>query len=209
MSKLPLYNQDHKQVGEIELDDSVFGVEVREHLLHLAVRKQLAARRQGTHAVKRRSEVSGGGKKPFKQKGTGRARQGSTRSPQFRGGGVVFGPSPRSYDFKVNKKELAAALRSALTRRVEQGALIVVDDLAFAEPKTKQFVEFMGKFELGDALVVLADANDNVVLASRNLSKVTLLPPGGVNVYDVLRRSKLVMSRAAVAAVTVRLGGEG
>lgn len=208
MSKIPVWNQNHEQVGEIELDASVFGAEIKPHLMHMVVRKQLAARRQGTHAVKRRSEVSGGGRKPFKQKGTGRARQGSTRSPHMRGGGVVFGPEPRSYDFKVNKKEMATALKSALSHRAGEGAIVVLDDLFFDAPKTKQFTELMGKFELSDALVVHTDANGNLSLSVRNLQGITLVAPAGVNVYDVLKRSRLVMTTAAVQAVSARLGGE-
>lgn len=208
MTKVPVYNQAKKQVGELELDPAVFGVEVKPHLLHLAVRKQLAARRQGTHKAKERSEVSGGGRKPYKQKGTGRARQGSIRAPHYKGGGVVFGPRVRSHDFKVNKKELSAALRVALTRRAESGELVVLDDLAFDTPKTKNLVAFLETFGLSDALVVLAGPSNNVALSARNLQEVTLLPPAGVNVYDVLKRSRLVMSRAAVEAVTARLGGE-
>lgn len=207
MAKVTVYNQSADEVGELELDDAVFGVDVKEHLLHAVVRKQRAARRAGTHAVKRRASVSGGGKKPFKQKGTGRARQGTTRAPHMRGGGVVFGPEPRSYDFKVNKKEMRQALASAISRRTEEGALVVLDDLAFDEPKTKNFVGFLGAFDMGDACVV-GDLSDNVKLSARNVPGITVLEPAGLNVYDVLNRSKLVMTKAAVEAVTGRLGGE-
>lgn len=207
MATLSVYNLDRQPVGEIELDDAVFGVDIKSHLLHLAVRKQLAARRQGTHAVKGRAEVSGGGRKPFKQKGTGRARQGSTRSPHYRGGGVVFGPEPRNHDFKVNKKEMRAALCSALTTRVKGGEVVVVDDLAFDTPKTKAFKAFLERFEIPDALVVITDASDNVKLASRNLREVTVIPPKGVNVYDVLKRDRLVLTRKAAEALVARLGG--
>ncbi len=207
MAKHQVVNQSNEPVGEIELSDVVFGAEVKDHLLHFVVRKQLAARRAGTHAVKRRSDVSGGGRKPYRQKGTGRARQGSTRSPQWRGGGVVFGPEPRSYDFKVNRKERLAALRSALTLRVQKGETVIVDDLQLEAPKTQQFISVLAGLGLGDALFVLAAKNDNIELASRNLKNITVLPPIGVNVYDVLRRGKLVMTRAAVEALTERLGG--
>lgn len=207
MPKLNVFSQSNKQVGDIELDDAIFGGEVREHLLHFVVRQQLAARRAGTHAVKRRSDVRGGGRKPYRQKGTGRARQGSTRSPQFRGGGVVFGPEPRSYNFKVNRKERQAALRSALSLRVSSGDVTILEDLTFEQPRTKDFKSFMGAFEMSDVLVVLGDRNEVVELASRNLEEATVLPPVGLNVYDILRRRHLVMTRSAVEAVTARLGG--
>lgn len=207
MTKVTIFNQSAESVGELELDDAVFGVDVKEHLLHAVVRKQLNARRAGTHAVKRRSSVSGGGKKPFKQKGTGRARQGTTRAAHMRGGGVVFGPEPRSYDFKINKKEMRSALASAISRRTEEGSLIVLDDLAFESAKTKNFLGFMGAFDMSDALVV-GDVSDNVKLSARNIKAVTVLAPEGVNVYDVLKRSRLVMTKSAVEAVTGRLGGE-
>jgi large subunit ribosomal protein L4 len=208
MAKINIYNLSRVAVGELELDDNVFAADVKEHLLHSVVRKQLAARRAGTHAVKRRADVSGGGRKPFKQKGTGRARQGTTRAPQMRGGGVVFGPNPRSYDFKVNKKEMAAALRGALSRRAVAGELIVLDGLDFSAPKTKEAIAFLERFELADVLLVADEVTDNLRLASRNLSKVTLLRTDGINVYDVLRRSRLVMTTGAVDALTRRLGGE-
>lgn len=207
MPKLNVFSQSNKQVGDIELDDAIFGGEVREHLLHFVVRQQLAARRAGTHSVKRRSDVRGGGRKPYRQKGTGRARQGSTRSPQFRGGGVVFGPEPRSYNFKVNRKERQAALRSALSLRVSSGDVTILEDLTFEQPRTKDFKSFMGAFEMSDVLVVLGDRNEVVELASRNLEEATVLPPVGLNVYDILRRRHLVMTRSAVEAVTARLGG--
>lgn len=207
MTTVNVYNTQHEAVGEIELDANVFGVEVKSHLLHLAVRKQLAARRQGTHAVKRRSDVSGGGRKPFKQKGTGRARQGSIRAPHYRGGGVVFGPEPRNHDFKVNKKQMRAALCSALTTRAQQGAITVIDSLDLESPKTKGFKAILDRFELGDALVVVAEPTDNVKLATRNLQSVSLVPPVGVNVYDVLKRDHLVLTKGAVEALCARLGG--
>jgi large subunit ribosomal protein L4 len=208
MAKVNVYNQNHEPVGEIELSESVFGAPYKAHLIHQVVRKQLAARRAGTHAVKHRAEVNGGGKKPWKQKGTGRARQGTTRAPQWKGGGVVFGPTPRSHDFKVNKKEMASALRSALSKRLSDGAIYVVDELSFAAPKTKEFVAFMGRFDLSDALVVVSPTSANAEISARNVQGVRVLQPIGVNVYDVLRRSHLVMTRAAVEALTARLGGQ-
>jgi len=207
MATVKIYNTKKEEVGELQLSDAVFGVEPKRHLLHLVVRKQLAARRAGTHAVKRRSSVSGGGKKPFKQKGTGRARQGSTRSPHMRGGGVVFGPEPRSHDFKVNKKETRAALLSALSVRAGEGTLVVLDALDFDTPKTRNFRELLGTFGLDSALVV-ADVSANLELAGRNLQHLTVLSAGRLNVYDVLKRKHLVLTRAAVEAVTARLGGE-
>jgi len=207
MATVTVYNQNREPVGEMDLDDAVFGVEVKPHLLPLAVRKQLAARRQGTHAVKRRSDVSGGGRKPFKQKGTGRARQGSIRSPHYRGGGVVFGPEPRSHDFKVNKKQMAAALCAALTTRAAEGAITVVDALELESPKTKGFKNLLKTFELADALVVSDDASDNVKLAARNLHEVSVIPTVGVNVYDILKRDHLVLTKGAAEALVARLGG--
>lgn len=207
MAKVNVYNQNHDPVGELELDDRVFGAEIKNHLLYQVVRKQLAARRAGTHAVKHRAEVRGGGRKPWKQKGTGRARQGTIRAPQWRGGGVVFGPTPRSHDFKVNKKEMASALRSALSKRLLDGAIVVIDDLSFEKPRTKDFASFMGRFELSQALVVVGSSAGHVELSGRNLPGVRVLLPIGVNVYDVLRKSHLVMTRSAVEALTERLGG--
>jgi len=180
---------------------------VKDHLLHIAVRYQLASRRQGTHDTKGRAEVNGGGKKPWRQKGTGRARQGTTRAPQWRGGGVVFGPTPRDHGFKLNKKVRRAALCSALSKRVSDNDLIVLDQLAFDAPKTKNVNAFMDAFNMKDALVVLDDVSANVALSARNLSAVTVIPSVGLNVYDVLLRSKLVMTQAAIEAVTARLGG--
>jgi large subunit ribosomal protein L4 len=207
MPTIDVYNQDRQKVDELELDGSVFGAEVKEHLLHAAVRYQLAKRRAGTHLVKGRSDVSGGGKKPYRQKGTGRARQGSTRAPQWRGGGAVFGPVVRSYAHKLNKKVRRAALCSAISRRVEEGKLLVLDTLEFPEIKTRQGAELMKRFELSDMLVVVGGASDNVALSLRNLPTVTMVPPEGLNVYDVLRKHHLVMTRGAVEAVTARLRG--
>lgn len=205
MPTVNVYSSNGDEVGKLELSDVVFGAEVKEHLLHQVVRYQLAARRAGTAKAKERAEVSGGGKKPFKQKGTGRARAGTTRSNVWRGGGVVHGPRPRSYAFKVNKKERVAALRSALSRRTEEGALVVLDGLAFDAPKTRDMADFVKRFELKGALVVLPEKDRNVVLSARNLPGVSVLPAEGLNVYDILRHPSLVMTSDAVKAVTERL----
>ena len=205
MPTVNVYSSSGDEVGKLELSDVVFGAEVKEHLLHQVVRYQLAARRAGTHKAKERSEVSGGGKKPFRQKGTGRARAGTTRSPIWRGGGVVHGPRPRSYAFKVNKKERTAALRSAISRRTEEGALVVLDGLAFDAPKTRDMADFVKRFELKGALVVLPEKDRNVLLSARNLPGVCVLPAEGLNVYDILRHPSLVMTSDAVKAVTERL----
>jgi len=206
MPTVDVYNQNRDKVADLELDEQVFGAEVREHLLYAAVRYQMAKRRQGTHKTKQRAEVRGGGHKPWRQKGTGRARHGTSRSPIWRGGGVVFGPQPRSHAHKMNKRSRRAALVSALSRRVEEDALVVLDELGFPEIKTKQVVEFLDKFELTDALVVLAEQDRKVSLSARNLRGVTVLPAEGLNVYDVLHRTNLVMTQGAVEAVTARLG---
>jgi len=205
MTTIDVHNQDNEKVSTLDLDDAVFGAEVKGHLLHTIVRYQLAKRRQGTHAVKNRAEVRGGGKKPFRQKGTGRARAGTIRSPIWRGGGTVFGPTPRSYAFKLNKKVRRAALASALSKRTEDKSLVVLDKLEFGEIKTKQVVGFMKTFGLEDMLLVCA-ADEKVLKSARNLPGVTVLPPEGLNVYDVLRRSNLVMTEDAVKAITERLG---
>jgi large subunit ribosomal protein L4 len=202
--KIDIFNLSHETVGSVDLDDAVFGCEVREHLLYAAVRYQRAKARAGTHKAKERAEVRGGGRKPWRQKGTGRARQGHTRSPQWRGGGVVFGPRVRSHAFKLNKKVRALALKSAISRRVQENALFVLDAFELSEPKTRQVAEFMNRFELGDMLLV-APRNETLEKSARNLPTVTLLPPEGLNVYDVLRRRSLVLTRAAVDAVTSRL----
>ena len=207
MPTIDVFNTGREKVASVDLDDTVFGGEVKEHLLSSAVRYQMAARRAGTHKVKGRAEVSGSGKKPFKQKGTGRARAGHKRSPIWRGGGVVFGPTPRSYAFKLNKKVRRAALRSALSRRVQENRLVVLDELVLPEIKTRQVVDFLGRFELSDALVVIDSRDETVVRSARNLPNVTVLPSDGLNVYDVLHRQNLVMTQAAIKAVTERLGG--
>jgi large subunit ribosomal protein L4 len=204
MPKVVVYNPDKKKVDELELADAVFGCEVREHLLYAAVRYQRAKARAGTHKSKQRSDVRGGGRKPWRQKGTGRARQGSTRSPHWRGGGTVFGPVVRSHAMKLNKQVRTAALCSALSRRVEEKALVVLDDFVLPEIKTRQVTEFMKRFELGDMLLV-ANADTNLERSARNLGAVTLIKPEGVNVYDVLLHKNVVMTRSAVEALTARL----
>jgi len=206
MSSIDIYNMSREKVGEISLEPSVFDVEVREHLLHEAVRYQRNRARQGTHAVKRRADVRGGGRKPFRQKGTGRARQGTIRAAQMRGGGVVFGPEPRDHGHKMNKRARKAALRGALSRRAGENAIVVLDGMELPEVRTKQIVEMMRQFELKDMLVVLASNDEKVALSARNVPGVTVLPSDGLNVYDILRRGHLVITRDAVDAVVARLG---
>ena len=198
MANVSVYNMEGKEVGTIELNDAVFGVEVNEHLVHMAVVQQLANNRQGTQKAKTRSEVSGGGRKPWRQKGTGHARQGSIRAPQWTGGGVVFAPVPRDYSFKLNKKEKRAALKSALTSRVQENKFIVVDELALNEIKTKMFVEVMNNLKVENALVVLEGENKNVVLSGRNIPSVKVTATNEINTYDVLKYTTLVVTKAAV-----------
>jgi len=207
MAKIDVYSTERKKVGKLDLDDAIFGVEVKENLLFAAVRYQQAKKRSGTHKVRSRSEVRGGGAKPFRQKGTGRARQGTTRAPQMRGGGVVHGPLPRNHGFKLNRKVRAAALKCALSRRADEKALIVIDDISFDQIKTKNVVNLLKTFELTDALVVIDGANDILVRSANNLQEVTVLDKGGVNVLDVLRRRNLVMTKAAVESISARLQG--
>ena len=201
MANVSVYNMEGKEVGSMELNDAVFGVEVNEHLVHLAVVAQLANKRQGTQKAKTRSEVSGGGRKPWRQKGTGHARQGSTRSPQWKGGGVVFAPVPRDYTITLNKKEKRAALRSALTSRVQGGKFIVVDELKFDEIKTKKFQNVMDNLKVNKALVVLADNDQNAVLSARNIADVKTTQVNTMNVYDILKYSTVVTTKAAVATI--------
>ena len=201
MAKVSVYNMEGKEVGTIELNDAVFGVEVNEHLVHMAVVQQLANNRQGTQKAKTRSEVSGGGRKPWRQKGTGHARQGSTRSPQWTGGGVVFAPVPRDYSFKLNKKEKRAALKSALTSRVEAGKLIVVDELKFDEIKTKKFQAVLDNLKISKALVVLAEKDEKVVMSARNIPAVKTALTNTINVYDILKGDTLVLTKDAVAKI--------
>ncbi len=201
MANVSVYNMEGKEVGALELNDAVFGVEVNEHLVHLAVVAQLANKRQGTQKAKTRSEVSGGGRKPWRQKGTGHARQGSTRSPQWKGGGVVFAPTPRDYTIRLNKKEKRAALRSALTSRVQDNKFIVVDELKFDEIKTKKFQNVMDNLKVKKALVVLADNDQNTVLSARNIADVKTTQVNTINVYDVLKYNTVVATKAAVASI--------
>ena len=201
MANVSVYNMEGKEVGSMELNDAVFGVEVNEHLVHLAVVAQLANKRQGTQKAKTRSEVSGGGRKPWRQKGTGHARQGSTRSPQWKGGGVVFAPVPRDYTITLNKKEKRVALKSALTSRVQGGKFIVVDELKFDEIKTKKFQNVMDNLKVNKALVVLADNDQNAVLSARNIADVKTTQVNTMNVYDILKYSTVVATKAAVATI--------
>ena len=201
MANVSVYNIEGKEVGTIDLNDAVFGVEVNEHLVHMAVVSQLANNRQGTQKAKTRSEVSGGGRKPWRQKGTGHARQGSTRAPQWTGGGVVFAPVPRDYSFKMNKKEKRAALQSALTSRVEENKFIVVDELNFDEIKTKKFQELLNNLNVNKALVVLEDGNTNVEISARNIAGVKTAKTNTINVYDILKYNTVIATKAAVATI--------
>ena len=202
MPKVPVYNQDGQTVGEIELSDKVFGSEVNEALLHQAVVMHLASLRRGTHDTKTRAEVSGGGKKPWRQKGTGRARAGSNRSPLWRHGGVVFGPHPRSYRFSMPKKARRVALRSALSSKLGEQDLIVLDSLQMAEPKTKAMARILENLKATrSAFLVTAGPDENVMKSARNIAGVKAAPVGNINVYDVLKHKKLVLTKDAVAAV--------
>ncbi len=201
MANVSVYNMEGKEVGKIELNDAVFGVEVNEHLVHLAVVQQLANNRQGTQKAKTRAEVSGGGRKPWRQKGTGHARQGSTRSPQWTGGGVVFAPTPRDYSFKMNKKEKQAALKSALTSKVQANNLVVVDELKFDEIKTKNFQNVMNNLNVNKGLVVLAENDEKVVMSARNMATVQTTLTNTLNVYDVMKAGKVVLTKDAVAKI--------
>ena len=201
MANVSVYNIEGKEVGTIDLNDAVFGVEVNEHLVHMAVVSQLANKRQGTQKAKTRSEVSGGGRKPWRQKGTGHARQGSTRAPQWTGGGVVFAPTPRDYSFKLNKKERRAALKSALTSRVEKKEFIVVDEINFDEIKTKKFQDVLNNLSVSKALVVLEDGNKNAELSARNIADVKTAKTNTINVYDILKYNTVIATKAAVQAI--------
>ncbi|MDC7293110.1 MULTISPECIES: 50S ribosomal protein L4 [unclassified Butyrivibrio] len=202
MANVSVYNMEGKEVGSIELNDAIFGVEVNEHLVHMAVLQQLADKRQGTQKAKTRSEVSGGGRKPWRQKGTGHARQGSIRAPQWKGGGVVFAPVPRDYSFKMNKKEKRAALKSALTDKAVNNNIVVVDELKFDEIKTKKFAEVMNNLKATrKALVVLADNDKNVVLSARNLAEANTTLTNTLNVYDIVNARTLVLTKDAVAKI--------
>ena len=201
MASVSVYNMEGKEVGTIELNDAVFGVQVNEHLVHMAVVQQLANNRQGTQKAKTRSEVSGGGRKPWRQKGTGHARQGSTRAPQWTGGGVVFAPVPRDYSFKLNKKEKRAALKSVLTSRVQDNKLIVVDELKFDEIKTKKFQAVLDNLKVSKALVVLAENDEKVVMSARNIPAVKTALTSTINVYDILKGDTLILTKDAVAKI--------
>ncbi len=198
MANVSVYNIEGKEVGSIELNDAVFGVEINEHLVHMAVVNQLANNRQGTQSAKTRSEVSGGGRKPWRQKGTGHARQGSTRAPQWTGGGIVFAPKPRDYSFKMNKKEKRIALLSALSSKVAESKIVVLDEFKLDEIKTKKFVEVMNNLKVENALVVLEGENKNVVLSGRNIPSVKVTATNEINTYDVLKYTTLVVTKAAV-----------
>ena len=201
MANVSVFDMEGKEVGSIDLNDAIFGVEVNEHLVHMAVVQYLAAKRQGTQKAKTRSEVSGGGRKPWRQKGTGHARQGSNRSPQWKGGGVVFAPTPRDYDFKINKKEKRAALKSALTSRVQENKLIVVDELKFDEIKTKNFAQVMNNLKVERGLVVLADNDQNTVLSARNMANVNTTLATQINVYDIMNGGTIVLTKDSVKKI--------
>ena len=201
MANVAVYNMEGKEVGTIDLSDAVFGVEVNEHLVHMAVVQQLANKRQGTQKAKTRSEVSGGGRKPWRQKGTGHARQGSTRAPQWTGGGVVFAPVPRDYSFKLHKKEKRAALKSALTSRVQENKLIVVDELKFDEIKTKNFKQVMDNLKVVKGLVVINENDKNVVMSAKNLAKVNTTLTSTLNVYDIMKAGTVVLTKDAVKTI--------
>ena len=201
MAKVAVYNMEGKEVDSIELNDSIFGVEINEHLVHMAVLQQLANNRQGTQKAKTRSEVRGGGRKPWRQKGTGHARQGSTRSPQWTGGGVVFAPVPRDYSFKLNKKEKRAALKSVLTSKVAENKFVVVDELKLDEIKTKKFVQVMDNLKVEKALVVLNDMDTNVIASAANIPTVKTTQTNELNVFDVLKYDTVVVTKAAVATI--------
>ena len=201
MANLSVFNMEGKEVGTIEVRDAVFGVEVDEHLVHMAVVQQLANKRQGTQKAKTRSEVSGGGRKPWRQKGTGHARQGSTRAPQWTGGGVVFAPVPRDYSFKLNRKEKRAALKSALTDRVQTNRLVVVDELKFDEIKTKNFAQVMKNLNVSNGLVVVNENDEKVMMSAKNIPDVKMALPNTINVYDVMKAGKVVLTKDAVKTI--------
>lgn len=201
MAKVSVYNMEGKEVDTIDLSDEIFGVEINEHLVHMAVVQQLANKRQGTQKAKTRSEVSGGGRKPWRQKGTGHARQGSTRAPQWKGGGVVFAPVPRDYSFKMNKKEKRAALKSALTSRVQENKLIVIDELRFDEIKTKNFKAVMDNLNVAKAYVVLNDNDEKVVMSARNLPNVQTALTNTINVYDVMKGGTVILTKDAAKTI--------
>ena len=201
MANVSVYNKEGKEIDTLELNDAVFGVEVNEHLVHMAVVAQLANNRQGTQKAKTRSEVSGGGRKPWRQKETGHARQGSTRAPQWTGGGMVFAPTPRDYTIRLNKKEKRAALKSALTSRVNENKFIVVDSLSFDEIKTKNFKAVMDNLKVSKALVVLDEESTNAAISAKNIPTVKTARVNTINVYDILKYNTVVATKAAVASI--------
>ena len=202
MANVSVYNIEGKEVGSIELNDAVFGVEPNENVVFDAILRQRASLRQGTHAVKNRSAVSGGGKKPWRQKGTGRARQGSIRSPQFRGGGIVFGPTPRSYKYSLPRKVRQLAIKSALSQKVLDNSFVVVDALNFDAPKTKEFADVMGNLNVAEkTLVVVTDDDKNAALSARNLANATVVTPAGVNILNVVDNQKIVITKSALSQV--------
>lgn len=201
MANVSVYNMEGKEVEQIELNDSIFGVKINEHLVHMAVVQQLANKRQGTQSTKTRGEVRGGGRKPWRQKGTGNARQGSIRSPQWKGGGVVFAPKPRDYSFKLNKKEKQVALKSALSSKVENNKLFILDKLDFDEIKTKSMASVLDNLNISKALIVLGEKNDNVYLSARNIPSVRTVQSNSINVYDVLKYDALVLTKDAVKKI--------
>ena len=201
MANVAVYNMEGKEVGTMELNDAVFGVDVNEHLVHMAVVAQLANKRQGTQKAKTRSEVSGGGRKPWRQKGTGHARQGSTRAPQWTGGGVVFAPTPRDYTIRLNTKEKRLALKSALTSRVQENKFIVLDELKFDEIKTKKMQAVLDALNVSKALVVLNDNDANVMMSARNIANVQTALTNTINVYDILKYNTVIVTKAAVATI--------
>ena len=201
MAKVSVYNMEGKEVGTMDLSDAVFGVEIKENLVHQAVVKQLADRRQGTQKAKTRSEVSGGGRKPWRQKGTGHARQGSIRAPQWTGGGIVFAPTPRDYSFKMNRKERQAALKSVLTSKVQDNKFLVLEELKFDEPKTKDMKKVLDALGASDALLIVGKDSENAVLSARNLADVATTAPECINVFDMLKYDKVIATKSSVAAI--------
>ena len=201
MANVSVLNMEGKEVGSMELNDAVFGVEINEHLVHQAVVLQLANNRQGTQKAKTRSEVSGGGRKPWRRKGTGHARQGSTRAPQWTGGGVVFAPVPRDYSFKMNKKEKRAALKSVLTSKVQENKFIVLDELKLAEVKTKEMKKVLDNLKVNNALVIIGDDSENVALSARNIAGVQTASVNTINVFDMLKYNTIIATKSSVASI--------
>ena len=201
MANVSVLNMEGKEVGSMELNDAVFGVEINEHLVHQDVVLQLANNRQGTQKAKTRSEVSGGGRKPWRQKGTGHARQGSTRAPQWTGGGVVFAPVPRDYSFKMNKKEKRAALKSVLTSKVQENKFIVLDELKLAEVKTKEMKKVLDNLKVNNALVIIGDDSENVALSARNIAGVQTASVNTINVFDMLKYNTIIATKSSVASI--------